>query len=110
MTEFVEVADLDLVPPGKCTSVKIASKGVALFNVDGTIWAMDDICPHAGAALGTGKLDGKIVTCRAHGMRFDVTTGCFAGTSDAGVATYPVKVVDGRILVAIPGGGSGNQS
>jgi 3-phenylpropionate/trans-cinnamate dioxygenase ferredoxin subunit len=101
MTEFVEAAGLDQVPPGKSTSVKVGGRDVALFNVDGTIFAMDDNCPHAGASLGAGKLDGKIVTCRAHGMKFDATTGCFAGTTDSGVASYPVKVIDGRILVAV---------
>jgi 3-phenylpropionate/trans-cinnamate dioxygenase ferredoxin subunit len=101
MADFVEAAGLDQVPPGKSTSVKVAGRDVALFNVDGTIFAMDDTCPHAGASLGLGKLDGKTVTCRSHGMRFDVTTGCFAGTSDSGVASYPVKVVDGTILVAV---------
>ena len=40
-----------------------------------------------------------IVTCPVHGMKFDVTTGCFAGTSDFGVAAYPAKVVDGKIMV-----------
>jgi 3-phenylpropionate/trans-cinnamate dioxygenase ferredoxin component len=98
---FVEAARLDQIPPGKGTSVKVGGKDVALFNVDGTIYAMDDACPHAGASLGTGKLGGNIVTCRVHGMKFDVTTGCFAGGSDFGVAAYPVKVEDGKVLVAV---------
>jgi 3-phenylpropionate/trans-cinnamate dioxygenase ferredoxin subunit len=101
MSYYVEAARLDLVPPGKGMCVKVGEKDVALFNVDGVIFAMDDTCPHAGASLGLGKLDGKIVTCRSHGMKFDVTTGCFAGTSDSGVASYPVKVTDGKILVAV---------
>jgi 3-phenylpropionate/trans-cinnamate dioxygenase ferredoxin component len=101
MADFVEAARLDQVPPGKSTSVKVGGKDVALFNVDGTVHAMDDTCPHAGSSLGMGKLDGKIVTCRAHGMKFDVTTGCFAVGSGFGVASYPVKVVDGKILVAV---------
>jgi nitrite reductase/ring-hydroxylating ferredoxin subunit len=101
VADFVEAARLDLVPPGKGTCVKVGGKDVALFNVGGTIYAMDDTCPHAASSLGTSKLDGTVVTCRGHGMRFDVTTGCFAGTSDSAVASYPVKVVDGMILVAI---------
>ena len=62
---------------------------MAIFNVDGNICAIADTCPHAGGSLGMGKLDGTIVTCPVHGMKFDVTTGCFAGTSDLGVASYP---------------------
>ena len=49
--------------------------------------------------LGMGKLDGKIVICPVHGMKFDVTNGCFAGSSDFGVASYPVKIADGKIMV-----------
>ena len=101
MADFVEAAPLDLVPPGYGTTVTVGDKSVALFNVDGTIYAIDDTCPHAGGSLGTSKLDGGVVTCRAHGMKFDVATGCFAGTTGFGVASYPVKVVDGAILVAI---------
>ncbi len=92
---------MDQIPPGKGTCVKVGGKDVALFNVDGTVYALDDTCPHAGSSLGMGKLDGKIVTCRAHGMKFDATTGCFAGTADSAVASYPVRVVDGKILVAV---------
>ena len=101
MADFVEAASLDRVPPGTSTTVKVGDKSVALFNVDGTIHAMDDSCPHAGSSLGAGKLDGGVVTCRSHGMKFDVATGCFAGSTGFGVASYPVKVVDGKILVAV---------
>ena len=66
----------------------------AIFNVDGTICAIADTCPHVGGSLGLGKLNGRIATCPAHGMKFDVTTGCFAGTSDFGVASFPAKVVE----------------
>lgn len=74
---------------------------MAIFNVDGNIFAIAGTCPHAGGALGMGKLDGKIVICPVHGMKFDVTTGCFAGSSDFGVASYPVKVVCGKITMAV---------
>ena len=101
MADFIEVTPLDQVPPGTGSTFEVAGKDVALFNVDGTIYAIDDTCPHAGGSLGTSTFDGTIVTCRAHGMKFDITTGCFAGGSDFGVASYPVKVVDGKIMVAL---------
>ena len=101
MADFVEAAPLDLVPPGKSTTVKVGGKDVALFNADGTIYAIDDTCPHMGSSLGAGKLEGGVVTCRSHGMKFDVATGCFAGTAGFGVASYPVQIVDGKILVAL---------
>jgi 3-phenylpropionate/trans-cinnamate dioxygenase ferredoxin component len=100
MAEFVEAARVDQIPPGTSTTVKIADKEIAVFNVDGHFYAMGDSCPHAGASLGSGKLNGKIVTCRAHGLRYDVTTGQVT-TGGFGVASYPTKVADGKILIAL---------
>lgn len=101
MAEFVEVARLDDLPPGRGSTFTVAGKNLALFNIDGTIHAMDDGCLHAAASLGAGKLDGKVVTCRAHGWRYDVTTGCTMHVPDYGVKTYPVQVAGGKILVAV---------
>jgi len=101
MPDFVEVLNQDRLLPGKGTTVMVGDKNVALFNVDGTVYAMDDSCLHTGASLGMGKLEGKIVTCPAHGWRYDVTTGEVAHVKGYGVATYPVKVVDGKILIAV---------
>jgi nitrite reductase/ring-hydroxylating ferredoxin subunit len=101
MAEFTEVARLDQVPPGCGTSFTVAGKDVAVFNVDGTVYAMEDSCLHKGSSLGAGQLDGKVVTCRSHGWRYDVTTGSTMNVPGYGVASYPAKVVDGKILVAV---------
>lgn len=99
--EFVEVGRLEQVPPGTGTSFSIGDKTVAVFNVNGTLYAMADGCLHRGSSLGSGKLEGKIVTCRAHGWRYDVTTGNTMHVPDYGVAPYQVKVVDGKIMVCV---------
>lgn len=101
MPEFVEVAALDQLPPGQGTTVAVAGKNIAFFNVDGTVYAMDDGCLHAAASLGSGKREGKVVTCRAHGWKYNVTTGCTLQVPDYGVKSYPVKVEDGKILIAV---------
>ena len=101
MAEFVEVMRLEELPPGKGTTVTVGGKDVALFNVDGTIYAMEDSCLHQGLSLGTSKLEGKVVNCRGHGWRYDVTTGCTLHVKDYGVATYPVKLVEGKIMVSV---------
>ena len=101
MTDFVEVAHLDQIQPGTGSRFNVVGTEVAVFNVDGSLYAIADACPHAGGPLGMGKLDGKIVICPVHGMKFDVTTACFAGSSDFGVASYPVKVADGKIMVGV---------
>ena len=101
MANYVEVASVEQLPPGRGTVVTVEGKDVALFNVDGTVYAIKDACLHQGMSLGTSKLEGKIVTCRGHGWRCDVTTGSTHPVPGIGVAAYPVKVVEGKILVAI---------
>jgi nitrite reductase/ring-hydroxylating ferredoxin subunit len=101
MAEFIEVATLDQIKPGGSLVVKAGSESLALFNVDGQIYAINDSCAHAGASLAAGMLDGKIVTCRAHGLKFDVTTGYVGGDPGFGVASYPVKIVGGKISVSV---------
>lgn len=104
MSDFLEVASIEQIPPGRSLVVTVAGKGVALFNVEGQIYAIDDACVHQGASLGSGKFEGKIVTCRAHGLKFDVTTGFVGGSPGYGVASHAVQIVDGKIAVAVGNG------
>lgn len=101
MFDFVEAARLNEVPVGTGKTVEIGGKYVALFNVDGQIFAIDDTCPHAGSSLGNGKLNGRVATCRSHGMKIDVVTGCFPASEGFAVTSYPVMVMAGMILVAV---------
>jgi nitrite reductase/ring-hydroxylating ferredoxin subunit len=101
VANYVEVANLEQLPPGRGTAVTIEGKDIALFNVDGTIYAMDDGCLHQGLSLGNSELKGEIVTCRGHGWKYNVTTGSTLSSPGYGVAAYPVKVVNGKIAVAI---------
>jgi nitrite reductase/ring-hydroxylating ferredoxin subunit len=102
MPEFVEAAQLDQVPPGTGTTVTVGEKQLALFNVDGVVYATDDKCLHAGGSLGwAGKLEGKVVTCRLHGWKYDVTTGNMPLAPGMSLGCYPVKVVDGKIQIAV---------
>jgi 3-phenylpropionate/trans-cinnamate dioxygenase ferredoxin component len=101
MADLIEIARLDQIQSGSGARFTIADKDVAVFNVDGTICVIADTCPHGGGSLGLGKLSGNTVTCPVHGMKFDVTTGCFAGTSSFGVAFYPAKVADEKIMVEV---------
>ncbi len=101
MEGFLETIALSRLPVGRSMVVQVAGSDIALFNVDGNVYAVSDACAHAGASLGSGKLRGKIVTCRAHGFRYDVTTGRSTSIAGLRVASYPVRVVDGKIFVAI---------
>ncbi len=101
MADFVETIPLERLRVGKSKTVRVGDTDVALFNVDGNIYAMNDACAHAGASLGSGKLRGTIVTCRAHGFRYDVTTGHCTTIAGLRVGAYLVKIVDGKIMVSI---------
>ena len=101
MPTFVGVAWLEQLPPGQSMTVTIGDVKIALFNVDGTVHAIDDSCLRAGPSLGAGELDGKIVRCRGCGWRYDVTTGAMLGVPGLGVLGRAVEVVDGRIKVAV---------
>src|SRR5919198_1785564 len=101
MADFVKVATLDQLAPGRGMTVTVRGVPVALFNVDGTVYAIDDTCRHEGVSLGTGELRGNIVRCRAHGWRYDVTTGHSMNEPDCRVTCYPVQVAEGTILVDV---------
>lgn len=103
-TGWHKVANASELPPGEMKQVQIGQRYVALYNVDGTIYATDDICSHADASLSAGFLEGDVVECPLHQGRFHIPTGkalCAPVTVD--IATFPVKVEGADILVALPG-------
>jgi 3-phenylpropionate/trans-cinnamate dioxygenase ferredoxin subunit len=101
MTAFVRVAKLDEIPAGRARLVFVEGKAIALFKVEGEVYALDDSCPHQGSSLGMGRQDGAFVTCRAHGLCFDVRTGRMRGVDGLCAKTYRVQVAAGDIAVDI---------
>ncbi len=75
MSGLTKVASKNEIPEGKAIAVEFRNKKVAVFNVNGQFFAIDDICSHAGGSLSEGELNGKVVTCPWHGATFDVTSG-----------------------------------
>ncbi len=75
MSSTVKVATLDELPPGGKKLVEIDGRAVAVFNVDGKFYAIDDVCTHDGGPLAEGELIGSEIECPRHGARFDVRTG-----------------------------------
>lgn len=72
---WMRIAAVADCPPGEAREIVAADRIIALFNVEGTFYALDGICPHQGGPLGRGVLRGCVVTCPWHGWQFDVTTG-----------------------------------
>ncbi len=99
---FVKVVTVSEVPAGKSRQVKVAGKTLALFNVNGTFHAIDDTCPHRGASLWEGEIEGHHVTCPWHGATFDVTTGAhLSPPARSDVACYKVQVVGDEVQVDV---------
>lgn len=101
---FVTVAKLSDLIPGSGRSLELKDLGLALFNVEGEIYALDNTCPHAGGPLGEGTLEHEVVTCPWHGWKFNVRTGqCLKNPSPGWtVQSYKVRVVGGEIQVLVP--------
>jgi nitrite reductase/ring-hydroxylating ferredoxin subunit len=88
------------IPPGSCKPGKVGGENVAIFNVDGKLYATQGECTHAGGPLCEGALWGDTVTCPWHGSEFDIRTGeVITGPADEPLKTYRVEVQDGAIVL-----------
>ncbi len=101
MTEsWTDVAAQSDVPENDVTAVRAGGREIALYSVDGDIFATDNICTHGHARLCDGFLEGAEIECPLHQGRFDVRTGkamCAPLTED--LRAYPVRIVDQRVFV-----------
>jgi nitrite reductase/ring-hydroxylating ferredoxin subunit len=100
--EYVTVARLSDVPPGALLAVQAGDRWYALANVDGTLHALDNNCPHNGGPLTRGTLNGVELTCPWHGWRWDVTSGrnCWPG-ADWRALRVPVRIVGDEIQLPV---------
>ena len=103
MSHEIQAGPVDELPPGgRKLAFAGGGRSIVLFNVEGTVHAIENSCPHNGASLASGRLDGRILQCPAHGLRFDVTTGCMAGAvSGLCLSKLPVELRDGRLVVTV---------
>jgi len=90
MSYLLEVPAGKIPGPGARSLLRLQGCSIALFNVAGSLYAIDDSCPHQGSSLFGGKLDGMQVQCPAHGLKFNLATGCM-GNSGLKVRTYAVQ-------------------
>lgn len=101
MGNFVKIARTGDVPPGQGRSIDVQGREIAVFNVGGTFYAIDNVCKHRGGSLGEGELDGSVVTCPLHAWTYDVTSGeCFDDPS-CKVDRFTLRVEGDDILVEI---------
>ena len=103
MARFVSVGTrADFEASGTSKLVEVEGRRIALFNVGGTYYAIDDVCPHRGGPLSEGSLSGDEVSCPWHGSRFNVKTGAVtAAPAEQGVKSFPVRVTGDDVEVEI---------
>jgi 3-phenylpropionate/trans-cinnamate dioxygenase ferredoxin component len=98
--EFVAVAQVSDLAPGEMKFVAIERERIVLANVDGSFYALRDVCGHRNAPLSRGRLDGHVIECPLHFAQFDMRTGkLIDGPVSADVPAYEVRVEDGTIFV-----------
>lgn len=110
MAVFTRAANAGDLSPGRCKSVTVAGVDVALCNVEGRFYAVDNTCPHRGGPLGEGDLVGHLVQCPIHGWRFDVRDGTSPTDAGSRVSAFPVRVENDEILVDVSVAGANEAS
>lgn len=110
--EFFTVATVDEIPPGKHAALMVADRPVAVFNVEGTFYAVENVCPHMASPLAPGEVRDGAVACPWHGWTFDLRTGAHTADPACRLLLYTVRVVGKEIRIGIPlrtpkGGGKG---
>ncbi|MDA1016714.1 MAG: non-heme iron oxygenase ferredoxin subunit [Planctomycetota bacterium] len=102
MPKTVKVADVTELQPGEGKTVDVEGVSLALFNVDGTYFAIANTCTHVGGSLGEGALIGKEVTCPLHGAQFDATSGkVLGGPARNDVKSFPVSLEGDDVFIEL---------
>ena len=100
MSEWLDVCAAGALEPGDFEVVDTDDMPIAVFNIDGRYYAIEDLCTHDGEELTGGPLEGTEIICPRHGARFCIRTGA-ALTPPAydDIATFPVRIENGRLQV-----------
>jgi 3-phenylpropionate/trans-cinnamate dioxygenase ferredoxin subunit len=100
-TEFMSVARVDEIQPGERMIVEYGRSWVVIFNVNGTYYAIEDLCTHDDGPLAEGELAGCIITCPRHGATFDITNGkVLSAPAFVDVPSYEVRIAGDDIQIA----------
>lgn len=100
MSEWIDVAPAADIAPGTWRTVDVDDVAVAVINLNGTFYAIEDMCTHDGGELTGGHIEGCEIICPRHGARFDITTGDVkAPPAYEPIDTFPVRVEGGMVQV-----------
>jgi len=102
MVDFVTVAATEEVPPGTRIVVEVGDHYIAVFNVDHSLYAIEDLCTHDDGPLAEGELVGTVIECPRHGAKFDITSGkVLSMPAIKPVPRYEVRVQGTEIQILI---------
>jgi len=100
MSEWVAVARVEDFPPGTVRTLEIEGTPIAVFNLDGRYHAIEDLCTHEAETLSNGEIASDEIICPRHGAHFSILTGqALSPPAYEPVATFPVQVEDGMVMV-----------
>jgi nitrite reductase (NADH) small subunit len=102
MPNYIKVASVSQIAPGTGMVANVNDKEVAVFNVDGSFYAIENICKHRGGPLGEGELEGETVTCPWHAWQYNVKNGNCLTKEGIKMDTYEVHVEGDDVKIAIP--------
>ena len=94
-----KIAKVNEIPSGKSKLVMVDDKPVAIFNINGKIFAWDNRCPHRGASLSDGNISASVIQCRYHLWKFDVNNACSISNPSIKVQTYKIEINNGDIFI-----------
>jgi len=101
MSEFKSVAKVGAVPDGEGRAFTVDGRVVGIFLIDGEYFAINDLCPHMGASLASGRIDGHAVWCPWHAWRFSVKDGTWLDNPQVKTDSWPVRVAGDAIQVKV---------
>jgi nitrite reductase (NADH) small subunit len=101
MSAFVKAARWDDIGEGQSRVIEVSGREIALFKIEGQVYALNNTCPHRGGPLAEGFISGSEVICPWHAWAFDVKTGAYAFTPELAVETFEVRIENGEILVRV---------
>lgn len=98
--KWIEVAPLSEIADRDCKVVRLDDYDIAIYNLDGEFFAIEDCCNHDGGEISTGWVEGDVAVCPRHTAKFEIKTGkLLSGPAYEDVKTYPTRVREGIVEV-----------
>ena len=103
MTQFHNVCEVSDIPDGEAQTFVVDDTTIGILHIDGEFYAVNDRCPHAGASLARGDIEGDVVCCRIHHWRFSIRDGAYLDEAkpDLNARSYSVRVVGNQVQVEL---------